>query len=72
MGLFPSLYSFNLASLIDLASFSFFKTIKSSPALAAPLIPKISTGVAGNAKSTLSPLSLTIALTLPHLRPLTK
>ena len=50
-GLFPSFFSCILASHNDLASFSLFKTIKSSPALAAPLIPKISTGVAGSAVS---------------------
>ena len=47
-------------------------TIKSSPALAAPLIPKISTGVEGEASFIFIPLSFTIALTFPHLNPLTK
>ena len=36
------------------------------------MIPKISTGVDGKALSVFSPLSFNIALTLPHLKPLTK
>ena len=71
-GFFPSFDSCILASHKDFASFSFFKTIKSSPALAAPLIPKISTGVAGSALSIFFPWSLMIALTFPHFNPLTK
>ena len=46
--------------------------MKSSPAFAAPLMPKISTGVDGKASFTFFPLSLIIALSLPHLKPLTK
>ena len=46
-GFLPSLVSWALFSLKDFASFSLSKTIKSSPAFAAPLIPKISTGVDG-------------------------
>ena len=58
--------------LNDLASFSLSKTIRSSPALAAPLIPKISTGVEGGASLIFFPLSLIIALIFPHCNPLTK
>ena len=46
--------------------------MKSSPDLAAPLIPKISTGVEGGASSIFFPLSLIKALTFPHFNPLTK
>tara|TARA_Y100000741_G_C17855684_1_gene396631 strand:+ start:296 stop:463 length:168 start_codon:yes stop_codon:yes gene_type:complete len=55
-----------------LASFSLSKTKKSSPALAAPFIPKISTGVDGNASLIFSPLSSIIARIFPHFNPLTK
>jgi len=55
-----------------LASFSVPSTTKSSPAFAAPFIPSTSTGVDGKASPIFSPLSLIKALTLPHLRPLTK
>ena len=71
-GFLPSLLSSALLSLKILASFSLSKTIKSSPAFAAPFIPKISTGVEGKAVSILVPLSFIIALILPHLNPLTK
>ena len=54
----PSFISADLVSHRVLASFSVFNTIKSSPDFAAPLIPKISTGVEGVASLTLSPLSL--------------
>ena len=53
----------------------FSKTIaevKSSPALAASLIPSISTGEDGRAFSILFPKSLIKALTFPHFNPLTK
>jgi len=65
-GFFPFWVSWILASHNDLASFSLSKTIKSSPALAAPLIPKTSTGVEGFASLIFFPLSLIKALTLPH------
>ena len=55
-----------------MAFFSFSRTIKSSPAFAAPFIPKISIGVEGGASSIFCPLSLIIALIFPHLKPLTK
>ena len=71
-GFFPSLLSWALFSLSVLASFSVSRTIKSSPALAAPFIPKISTGVEGNASLIFLPLSSIIALTFPHFKPLTK
>ena len=71
-GLPPVLVSSALVSLNVLASFSESKTIKSSPDLAAPLIPRISTGIDGGASLTLSPLSLIKALTFPHFNPLTK
>ena len=48
-GFFASLVSSALFSLRVFASFSLSTTIKSSPAFAAPLIPKISTGVDGGA-----------------------
>ena len=48
-GLPPVLVSSALFSLNVFASFSESTTIKSSPDLAAPLIPKISTGVDGGA-----------------------
>ena len=62
-GFFPSFASSALFSLNVLASFSLSKTIKSSPAFAAPLIPKISTGVDGGASFIFFPLSFIIALT---------
>ena len=68
----PVLVSSALFSLNVFASFSESKTIKSSPDLAAPLIPKISTGVDGGASSIVFPLSLIKALTFPHFNPLTK
>ena len=68
----PSLDSWILASHSDFASFSLSRTIKSSPAFAAPFIPRISTGVAGSACSIFFPWSLIIALTFPHFKPLTK
>ena len=71
-GFFPSLFSWALFSLKVFASFSFSTTMKSSPAFAAPLIPKISTGVEGGASLIFLPLSSIIALILPHLKPLTK
>ena len=71
-GFFPSLLSSALFSLNVFASFSFSRTIKSSPAFAAPLIPKISTGEDGGASLILLPKSLIIALTFPHFKPLTK
>ena len=71
-GFFPVFDSSALFSLNILASFSLSKTIKSSPAFAAPLIPKISTGVDGEASLIFFPLSLIIALTFPHFKPLTK
>ena len=71
-GFLPSLLSCALFSLKVLASFSSSKTIKSSPALAAPFIPSISTGEDGGASSIFFPLSLIIARIFPHLRPLTK
>ena len=71
-GLPPVLVSSALVSLNVLASFSESKTIKSSPDLAAPLIPRISTGIDGGASLTFSPLSLIKALTFPHFNPLTK
>ena len=52
--------------------FQLSKTIKSSPDFAAPLIPKISTGVDGGASFIFCPLSLIKALTFPHFKPLTK
>ena len=70
-GFFPSWFSWTLASAKDLASFSLPKTKKSSPALAAPLIPSISTGEAGNASLTFFPKSFIRALAFPHFRPLT-
>ena len=48
-GFFPSFVCSALFSHNVLASFSLSRTMKSSPALAAPFIPKISTGVEGNA-----------------------
>ena len=69
---FPSLLSTALFSLNVFASFSESKTMKSSPDFAAPLIPKISTGVEGGASSMFFPLSFIIALTFPHFKPLTK
>ena len=48
-GFLLSLLSCILASLNVFASFSFSNTKKSSPALAAPLIPRISMGVDGKA-----------------------
>ena len=71
-GFFPTFASSALFSLKVFASFSLSKTIKSSPAFAAPFIPKISTGVEGNASLIFFPLSSIIALTFPHLNPLTK
>ena len=71
-GFLPFWVSITLASHKDLASFSFSNTRKSSPAFAAPLIPKTSTGVEGFAVSIFSPLSFIRALTLPHFNPLTK
>ena len=71
-GFLPSRFSWILASHNDLASFSFSSTTKSSPAFAAPLIPKTSTGVDGFASFTLRPWSLIKALTFPHFSPLTK
>ena len=68
----PSFASLTLASAKFFVSFSDNNTIKSSPAFEAPLIPKISTGAEGSAKSKFFPLSLIIALTLPHFFPLTK
>ena len=61
-----------LFSLKVFASFSLSRTIKSSPAFDAPLIPKISTGVDGDASLIFLPLSSIIALTFPHFKPLTK
>ena len=49
IGFLPSLFSWALFSLKVLASFSLSKTIKSSPAFAAPFMPKISTGLEGGA-----------------------
>ena len=46
--------------------------MKSSPDFAAPLIPKISIGVDGEASIILFPLSSIIALIFPHRNPLTK
>ena len=71
-GFLFSLFSCALVSLNVFASFSLSNTTKSSPAFAAPFIPKISTGVDGRASSILCPLSLIIALTFPHFKPLTK
>ena len=71
-GFLPSFVSWILASHKFFASFSFGKTIKSSPAFDAPFIPIISTGVAGSAISIFFPWSFIIALTLPHFSPLTK
>ena len=68
----PSFASITLASAKFFASFSEFKTTKSSPELDAPFIPSISTGADGRAFSIFFPLSLIIARILPHLRPLTK
>ena len=68
----PSFVSWILASQRFLASFSLDKTIKSSPALDAPFIPIISTGVAGSAMSIFFPWSFIIALIFPHFSPLTK
>ena len=56
-GFLTSLLSSVLLSLRFFASFSLFKTIKSSPDFAAPLIPKISTGVEGIAWSIFLTLS---------------
>ena len=71
-GFFPTFASSALLSLNVLASFSLSNTIKSSPALAAPLMPKISTGVDGRASAIFFPLSFIIALIFPHFNPLTK
>ena len=71
-GILSSFDSSTLASHRDLASFSFDKTIKSSPDLAAPFIPIISIGVAGSATSIFFPWSFIIALIFPHFKPLTK
>ena len=68
----PVLVSSALFSLNVFASFSESRTIKSSPDFAAPLIPRISTGVDGGASLIFCPLSLIKALTFPHLNPLTK
>ena len=50
-GFLLSFDSCNLPSDKDFASFSVFRTIKSSPDFAAPLIPSISIGVEGSAES---------------------
>ena len=55
IGLFPSLASCILCSHNSLASFSFFKTKKSSPDFDGPLIPKISTGDEGSQLSIFLP-----------------
>ena len=66
------MFSFALVSQRFFASFSLSNTTKSSPDFEAPFMPKISTGVDGGASFIFFPLSSIKALTLPHLRPLTK
>ena len=69
---FPSFASWVLVSDKDFASFSLLSTKKSSPAFAAPFIPRTSIGDAGKAWSIFFPKSLISARALPHFKPQTK
>ena len=70
--LFSSLFSCDLASHKVFASFSLSNTKKSSPALAAPFIPRTSIGDAGKASLIFYPKSSIIPLAFPYFSPLTK